>query len=177
MNYENGIIHGRYCSLRPVRVDDAEFIVSLRNEPRHSRYISLGADSAEAQRQWIISYLDRHKAGNEYYFIACDLDGKAWGTTRLYNFHDTECTGGSWVMLPGAPTAISLETYLLPIRFAFEVLSKEVMHLDVRRDNRRVCKWHEMCGAIVMKEDELNRYYDYDPVVYLIAEKLVCSMI
>ena len=80
-------------------------------------------------------------------------------------------------MLPGTPISVSLESYLLPMRFSFTILSKNVMHIDVRKTNTRVWKWHELCGAIFIREDDLDRYYDYTSNTYLIAETMVCKLI
>ena len=177
MTHENGIIYGTHCALRPVKEDDSEFIVSLRNDSRLSRYISKSADSIEAQRQWIIEHLKRRELGAEYYFIACDLQGNPWGTVRIYNIENDECTCGSWVMIPGTPIEVTLESYLLPLAFAFEILSMRVLHIDVRRENTRVWRWHELCGAVFIRENELDRFYDYTPAVYPVAKKRVYSII
>jgi len=174
---ESGVILGKFCKLRPVTVNDAGFIVRLRNDERKSTYISKGVQTIEAQADWIVSYLQRYSEGLEYYFIACDMEDKACGTVRLYRINDHECTGGSWVMKAGTPTAISLETYLMPLHFAFETLSKSVVHIDVRKENTRVWKWHEMCGALFIGEDENYRYYDYLPESKLIAERMVSRLI
>ena len=177
IQYTNEVLYGQFCTLRPVQIEDAEFIMELRNDARRARYISAGSDSVDAQRLWIRRYLERRKLGEEYYFVACDINSEAWGVIRLYDIQADECTGGSWVMRKGSPTAVSLETYLLPIHLAFKVLSKQVMHIDVRKANTRVWMWHEMCGAIFQSEDQLNRYYDYTPAVYSIAENRVYSSI
>lgn len=173
MTYKNDIIYGKHCVLRPVNEEDSEFIVSIRNQSRLSRYISKSAESIEDQRQWIIEYLKRRKIGTEYYFIACDLHGNPCGTVRIYNIKEHECTGGSWVMSPITPIEVSLESYLLPLAFAFKTLSKSVLHIDVRQENTRVWKWHELCGAIYISENKLERFYDYIPARYSIAENRV----
>ena len=177
MTYENNIIYGIHCVLRPLGEEDAEFIVSLRNQSRLSRYICKSVESIEDQRQWIIEYFKRRMTGTEYYFIACDLQKNPWGTVRIYNIKDDECTAGSWIMKPGSPIEVSLESYLLPMAFAFETLSKRVLHIDVRRENTRVWKWHEACGAVFIREDELDRFYDYFPAVYPVVKKRVYSTI
>jgi len=173
---ENGVILGKFCKLRPVTVGDAGFIVRLRNDERKSTHISKGVQTVEAQADWISFYLTRYRKGLEYYFIACDMQDKPCGTVRLYHINAHECTGGSWVMQAGTPTAISLETYLMPLHFAFETLSKSIVHIDVRKENTRVWKWHEMCGALFVNEDEHYRYYDYLAESLPIAERLVSSL-
>lgn len=177
MTYENEIIHGTHCLLRPAREEDAEFIVALRNDPRLSRHISKGMQSAEEQLKWLQAYQERNKAGLEYYFIVCDLLGNSCGTVRVYAVTKREATVGSWVMTPGSPLAVSLESFLLPMTFIFETLAKQVLHIDVRKDNVRVWKWHELCGAVFLREDNLLRYYDYTPASYSVAEARVRNTI
>lgn len=177
MNYYNGVITGAHCKLRPVTEDDSEFIVALRNEGSRSRFISKSVTSVQAQRDWIRAYDARNRAGLEYYFICCDLQGTSWGTIRVYNINEVGCTGGSWVMSAGAPTAVSIETSLLHLQFVFNILSKNVMYIEVRRANTRVWKWHEMCGAHFRNEDKINRFYDYLKGDLNIAKNLIEKII
>jgi len=177
MNNESKSLSGKFCMLRPVEEADAEFIVELRSDPKLSRHISRTDSSVEKQREWIRSYFERNCAGKEYYFIACDLPGVPWGTARLYHIQGDECTGGSWVMGHGTPMEVSLESYLLPMEFAFTILNLNVLHIDVRKGNKRVLQWHESCGAIFTHEDEENRYYDYTPAVYPTTKSRVYSLI
>jgi len=173
MKYENGQILGRYSVLRPVREEDAAFIVSLRTNPQLSRHISATDSSVESQRQWIRGFLERAAHGLEYYFIVCDLQGRSWGTVRLYDIKDDACTGGSWLMTQGSPLSASFESYLAPMFLAFEVLKLHVMHIDVRKENKRVWRWHESCGAVFQRETDMDRYYDYPRSIYPgIAEKI-----
>ena len=177
MKLENQIIYGNFSIIRPVTEEDAAFIVGLRNEPQRCRFISATASSVEKQREWIRGFLERNSEGLEYYYIACDSSGNAWGTVRLYDILKRECTGGSWVMKPGSPLGISLESYLAPLFLAFEVLKMHVMHIDVRKGNKRVLQWHESCGAIYVREDAENRYYDYTPEVYPLAARRVYNIL
>lgn len=173
MRYENGQIIGRYSLLRPVQAEDAAFIVSLRTNPQLSRYISATDSSVESQRKWIEGFLQRANRGLEYYFIVCDLEGTSWGTVRLYDIKNQECTGGSWLMTQGSPLSASFESYLAPMFLAFEILQLNVMHIDVRRDNKRVWRWHESCGAVFVRETDIDRYYDYPRAVYPeVSEKI-----
>jgi len=177
MKNKSKTLSGRFSILRPVDEADADFIVKLRNDPKLSRHISRTDSSVEKQREWIRSYFQRNSAGNEYYFIACDLAGVPWGTVRLYHIQADECTGGSWVMGHGTPMEVSLESYLLPMEIAFTILNLNVLHIDVRKGNKRVLQWHESCGAIFTHEDEENRYYDYTPAVYPFAKNRVYSIL
>ncbi len=154
-------------------MDDAEFIVSIRSGPRGSRFLTEGASSVEAQRQWIANYLNRYRQGQEYYFISCDQSGRPWGASRIYDIGETECTAGSWVMKSGAPIAVSLESYLLTMKFAFEDLYKSLVHVDVRKENVRVWRWHELCGATFVQEDEASRHYTYSLSEYHSAKRRV----
>ena len=50
--------------LRPVTLDDAEFIVTLRNQAHVKGCVNDTPLDVEKQRQWICEYLKRE---NEYY--------------------------------------------------------------------------------------------------------------
>ena len=177
MNKNDDVLTGKHCYLRPVREEDASFVVELRTDSQRARFISQSVASVNEQVQWIKSYQQRHQAGKEHYFIACSHDGCAWGTSRLYDIDGFVCTGGSWVMLAGAPLGVALEAYLLPMRVAFSVLGLTLMHIEVRRANTRVWRWHESCGARFVREDAMYRYYDYMPAAYPLAERRVYALI
>ena len=166
MKFENGSIVGDYSSYRPVQIEDAQFILELRSDPKLNKFISPTPPNLDAQVEWLKNYFKRHLKGLDYYFITCGLTGTPLGTVRVYDVHDKEATGGSWVVKPNSSLGISLESFLVPMFLSFEILGKEIMNIDVRKENKRVLRWHEMSGALFIKEDELNSYYYYDQNIY-----------
>lgn len=173
MIYKEKCIYGEYSIHRPVTIQDADFIVSIRTNPQLSQFISETNISIQKQKDWICDYQKRNKNETEHYFISCDLNGVPWGTVRIYNIDANDSTGGSWVIKLGAPLGVTLESYLVPLFFAFEILRHRRQHIDVRKKNKKVLKWHELCGAKFIREDNLDRYYYYDAEAYAFARAKV----
>ena len=176
MIYSNSCLVGDFCICRPVKHEDAEFIVLLRQQNPRSTFFSRTSCSVEEQVKWLNEYDKRHALGEDYYFIVEQEGGQRVGTTRVYKIDGLECTIGSWALMPNTLLYISLESYFAPLFFAFEELRLEQANLDVRRFNRTVWKWHESCGARFIKEDSLDRFYFYDTDAYKKAHRRVYEL-
>ena len=50
------LIYGNNIDLRPVEIDDAEFILSLRIDQKLNQYLSPVENDLEKQREWIKNY-------------------------------------------------------------------------------------------------------------------------
>jgi RimJ/RimL family protein N-acetyltransferase len=149
-------ICGHAIDLRLVELDDAGFILGLRCDPRLSQFLSPTPKSTELQRQWLAAYQDRERQGLEYYFIVESKAHQPYGTVRLYDFRGDSFSWGSWVIRPGSPPWISVESALLVYRCGFEELHFAQSHFEVRKDNARVVAFHRRFGAQVVGEDERN---------------------
>ena len=90
--------HQDIIDVRLVNECDAEFILSLRNNPELNQYIHPTDDDVESQRQWLREYKKRENEGLEYYFIY-SMNGEPLGLDRLYkiNKDDISFTWGSWI--------------------------------------------------------------------------------
>lgn len=78
-----GIISGLTVDLRAVDVDDAEFILKLRND-QISRFIHAVNSSVDTQKEWIRIH---QKMDDDYYFLALDKKGNKIGTAGLSSIH------------------------------------------------------------------------------------------
>ena len=139
--------------LRPVTVDDAEFIVKLRNQEHAKGFIHKTSLNVESQRQWIADYLKRE---NEYYWILTDLEGTPYGTQSLYDYNEEHNTivVGRWVKIPGFENnAISSHVQLFD--FAFNILNVHAVINDVVSTNKGVLKYHRFLG-------EKEFYHEYN---------------
>ncbi len=164
---------GRSIKIRLVEVDDAEFITSLRMDPKYNKYLSNVDGSIDKQREWITSYKQDEKDGKQFYFIIETLSGLKCGTVRLYDFIDDSFCWGSWILNENKTRFSALESAFLVYKFAFENLGFNKSHFDVRKDNKKVIAFHEKMGAIRKNEDEQNVYYDiYPEAVSNIKRKL-----
>lgn len=146
--------HGKRYGLtyRFVNEGDAEFIHKLRTDPELSKYIHDVQGGVEGQVQWIRKYKQREAEGNEYYLIFFK-DDKPVGLNRLYSFHDTTYTGGSWVMVPNSPMEVVLAVPLIIREIAFEELGMtfEDNYDATHVDNKKVIKFNKMFGCKIYK--------------------------
>ena len=159
------ISHGN-CSLRLVEVQDARFIVNLRQHEELSRYISSTSGDVSKQRVWISAYKEREKAGSEYYYIIENL-GTPVGTVRLYDFIGDSFCWGSWVILRGQNTKIAYSSVVMVYDFAFNELGFKRSHFDVMKGNDSVLRFHMKMGANIVRSDEANNYLEISLDAYL----------
>lgn len=146
--------HGERYGLtyRFVNEGDAEFIYRLRSDATLSKYIHDIYGGVEQQIEWIRNYKQRESEGLEYYFIFFK-DEIPVGLNRLYSFHDTTYTGGSWVMVPNSPMEVVLAVPLIIREIAFEELGMtfEDNYDATHVDNKKVIKFNKMFGCKIYK--------------------------
>jgi RimJ/RimL family protein N-acetyltransferase len=132
--------------LRPVTVDDAEFIFRLRGDPTLACYLGPSAQTVEDQRGWIERYLQRDQ---DYYFCI-DLLGAAEprtvGTIGIYDFTSDgrQAEWGRWILVPETQAAAG--SLLLIYTVLFE-------HFELRRI---VCRAIEENVQVVRLHDRLR---------------------
>lgn len=149
----NYILQNEDRILRPVTIDDAEFIVKLRNQEQARGFIHNTSNDVDKQRKWIEDYLQRD---NEYYWILTDLEGTPYGTQSFYEYNreKNEIVVGRWVKMPGFENnAISSHVQLFD--FAFNELKVDAVINDVVSTNKAVIKYHRFLG-------EKEFYHEYD---------------
>ena len=129
--------------VRLVREEDAEFILSLRNNPELNQYIHPTDNDVEKQRQWIREYIEREKKGLEYYFIY-SMNDELFGVDRVYriNKYDDSYTWGSWICKPGITAAQLMLQYILSTDIINNIIGLEQCFYDVRKDNLKVLYFH-----------------------------------
>ena len=146
--------HGQRYGLtyRFVEERDAEFIFQLRTDPKLSKYIHDVHGGVEQQVEWIRKYKRREAMGDEYYLIFFK-DGNPVGLNRLYSFHDTTYTGGSWVMVPNSAMEVVLAVPLIIREIAFEELGMtfEDNYDATHVENKKVIKFNQMFGCKIYK--------------------------
>lgn len=153
-------IIGKLINLKPVRIEDAEFILKLRQNENLNRYISLTFPSLESQKEWIKNYLEREKSNREFYFIVEDKNCNPCGTVRIYNIQEKEAIWGSFMLDSNRPNGASYDVINLSLNFGFNELNLEKILLDVRKDNNKAIYIYEKVGFEKIKEDEINYYYE-----------------
>lgn len=134
-------------TMRPVTVEDAEFIVGLRNQAHARNCINDTGTDVEKQRQWIRDYLKRD---NEYYWIIETPDGEPFGTVSLYHYdaEKNQIESGRWVELKGERYKYNIFKSSMQLNdFAFDELKVDRIVFDVVATNRRVIRFHQSYGA------------------------------
>lgn len=95
--------------LRPVRIDDAAFIVWLRNLGYVKGRVGDSATDVAGQERWLNRYFERE---GDYYFIAETLNEIRLGTYGIYDLNETSAEIGRLVIRPevpaGAPATLLL---------------------------------------------------------------------
>lgn len=151
-------VQGRTLSFRNAGISDATFILSLRTNAERSRYLSAVSPSLLEQEQWLAAYSED---SSQAYFVV-EFQGQPVGTVRLYDAKQKSFCWGSWILNPGLPNHVSIESALMVYSYAIDSLGFESAHFDVRKGNENVWRFHERFGAIKVSESEADFFYLLD---------------
>ena len=158
------MIKGKYVNLRDVEIEDAEFILSLRCDEKKSRFLHHTDYDIKKQQNYINKY---KKLKNEWYFIVENLSGEKIGTYRIYDVQQNSFCIGSWLMVQGISSNEMLETDFLVRNFGFDTLKMNKIHFDVRKNNKKVIRFHKMLGAKITGETDLDYLFECTKDDYL----------
>jgi len=117
--------------LRPVRLDDAPFIVWLRHLDRALGRIGDSAADVNTQIEWLKDYFDR---AGDYYFMIETMGGVPAGTIGIYNKVGNSAEVGRIVVRPDAVVALAGNMLLLDL--AYGSLGLMELHGTVVASNR-----------------------------------------
>ena len=140
------VLQGYGCRLRPVRLDDAAFIVDLRNRPFAQGTIHATDSSVEKQQAWIEKYFERK---GDYYWIVESMDNSAdVGAVGFYDITDDEKEGmpGRLVVMPQTKFNIFAPLFLIYDYFFSNTPLQRVI-MDVVSSNKKVIRFHKIYGA------------------------------
>jgi hypothetical protein len=146
-------------SFRLVEIEDAQFILELRTNPRLARNLSTTSLRLEDQQHWISEYKKRESERKEFYFLTLDEKGEKLGVNRIYNCDEESFEIGSWVFLPDLLITTSIFGDLAVRDFGFEVLSYKYCRFELLRSNRPVLKYHLEFKPDLISEDETKFYF------------------
>ncbi|MDX2170996.1 MAG: GNAT family N-acetyltransferase [Deltaproteobacteria bacterium] len=132
--------------LRPVTLDDADFIVALRTDPRLAQFLNRVSPDVAAQRDWLARYFERP---DDYYFIVeRRADGGAEGALGIYDLAGDagarRAEWGRWVLRHGSLAAP--ESAWLMYQLGFEALGLDLLYCRTLAANQRVVSFHAACG-------------------------------
>ena len=152
------MITGKNIDLRPIDINDAEFILSLRLDPELSKHLNPVENSLEKQREWIKSCMADTQ---QWYFIIQNKKQQPVGTVRIYDIQGKSFCWGSWIVLPEARLYASFESAVLLYEYAFFELGFESTHMDVRKKNESVIRFHLKFGATITHENDLDVFLTF----------------
>lgn len=143
MKYDK-IIEGRYCNLRSVELEDAEFTLAMRKDPSLTAYLPKLDITVEQQREWIRK---QQVDPTDYFFVAMDKNGNRIGVMGIYNVKNGEGETGRLVM-KGNPLQ-AIESHMLCIDLAFYVLELKGIHSYIVAENDGAIRFAKIFGATI----------------------------
>lgn len=156
---ENFQIEKYGLKARLVNEGDAEFIVSLRSDPKRTEYMVTLDDDIEEQRNWIRNYKKREQQGLDYYFIFSSKEDEPIGVVRASKIDLVNKTvkGNSTIVVEGLKYE-ALKMLIIRNELLFNVLGLDLIYADVHKDNSRILRILDLFGYTV-KEDDGDYYY------------------
>ena len=148
-------VRGETLVFRDVNLEDAEFILSLRNDEKKSRFLSATSNDLQTQRNWLEGYA---KTDNQSYFII-EYHGLPVGTVRLYDPHQDSFCWGSWILSHESPPSGGDGVGTDGIRLRVGSPWVQEQYFDVRKGNERVWQFHERFGAQRVQETDRDFLY------------------
>ena len=151
------------CYYRLVELEDAEFILSLRNDEKLSKYLSKTSSELEDQINWLKEYKKREAQGLDFYIISMSSDNKIrYGLNRIYDITSDSFEFGSWLYGPDAPKDKAILGDLFTHAIAFESLEFKICTMSTQKNNKRVLRYTKSFNPTLVGEDDLSYYYIYD---------------
>lgn len=154
--------------LRPIRIDDAQFIIDIRLEDQErNQYIHAISPDLVLQEQWLASYFERE--GDYYFVVENKLTGAAEGLVGVYDLDDSKAEWGRWVIKKGS--FASAESLDLLYRIAFNDLNLEQLYCRTIVDNESVVSLHDSLPQI--RREVLKNFLQVNDVKYDVVEHYV----
>lgn len=127
--------------LRPVRMEDAAFVVWLRNLEHVKGRVGDSAMDTAAQESWLSTYFERP---GDYYFIIETLGGLGVGAYGIYDLTGASAESGRWIIRPEVPAAIP--SAIQAFEIAFERLALRELRVKTVSTNRTVLSLNRKFG-------------------------------
>lgn len=129
------VIEGRFVDLKSATVEDAEFALSIRQDPEFTKYLPKLDISISEQIAWIERQQEKE---DDYFFIVYDKKGNRLGTYGIYDINNSRAETGRLAMRGNALQ--NLEMQLLVYQFAYNVLNLQELYgftYDINVRNQR----------------------------------------
>ncbi|NWJ51741.1 MAG: GNAT family N-acetyltransferase [Bacteroidetes bacterium] len=160
--------------IRLIEEEDADFIITLRNNPKLNRHLNFTSSKVEDQIKWIKEYKLKEKNKEEFYFTILE-NGFKKGLYRLYKINKVSFTIGSWIFDTCDNKNLPIMVDLIMADLGFYGLHKNILLFDIRKDNKKVIHYHSLKSPLQYFEDHLNNYYLIKSDNWEISKKNVVS--
>jgi RimJ/RimL family protein N-acetyltransferase len=127
--------------LRPVRLDDAAFIVWLRGQEHVKGKVGDSASDILGQETWLMVYFERP---GDYYFVIETLGGIPVGTYGIYDVRGASAESGRWITLRDVPAAIP--SAIVAFEIAFDRLELDELRVKTVSTNQSVLSLNRKFG-------------------------------
>ena len=139
----NYTLSGYAYRLRPIALEDAQFVVDVRCEDMgRNQYIHAISSSKEAQEAWLEKYFQR--PGDYYFVIENRYTGDREGLIAFYDELDGRAEWGRWVIRKSSLAAA--ESVYLLYRIAFEQAGLRELYCRTVAENTAVVSFHRSIG-------------------------------
>lgn len=127
--------------LRPVRMEDAPFIVWLRGLDHVKGRVGDSAADTVSQQAWLKAYFGRP---GDYYFIIETSGGLPVGAYGIYDVKGASAESGRWIIRPEVPAAIP--SAMLAFEIAFNRLGLTELRVSTVSTNHSVLSLNRRFG-------------------------------
>jgi RimJ/RimL family protein N-acetyltransferase len=152
-------IEGFGVRLRPVTMEDATFIVWLRNLNHARGRVGDSATDTAAQQAWLTEYFLRE---GDYYFIIETSRGIPVGAYGIYDLKGDSAESGRWIVRPEVPAAVP--SAILAFEIAFEKLRLRELRVKTVSTNTNVLSLNRKLGFTQTKVEPGERIIGGKPV-------------
>lgn len=148
------IVKGNGVGLRPVRLDDAPFIVWLRNLDYVKGRVGDSAADVAVQERWLKSYFEKE---GDYYFIVETINEIPLGTLAIYDVKGSSAEVGRIVIRPGVSASAPALVLIFDLAYgqlgitqvrATSVAGNHKAHIILRKHGFRQVKV-EQAGRVI----------------------------
>ena len=165
------LLEGKNINLRTVEIEDADFIYTMRQNRKKTKYLSKVTGTVDSQKEWIKNYKQREDEEKEFYFIIESKNKDKFGLVRIYDLKNDSFCWGSWLIKEDTPKTTAIESALQIYEFGFYKLGFEKSHFDVRKGNDKVIAFHQRFGAKIVDEDALDYFFNFEKSDYEITKE------
>lgn len=145
------IIEGKYVKLKSVTLDDAQFTLSIRQDPEFSKYLPFLDINIDQQREWIKK--QREKL-DDYFFVVFDKHDNRIGTLSIYDISGQKAEAGRLAIKGNAFE--SYEAQYLSFLFGFYDLNLDEIISYIYAENSRAIRFTKQFGGVVHEPEMKN---------------------